>query len=95
MRSPTCAAIDDVRPRRPEGECRFAAPDCPPRAVAGEEERARRPGSGLYVIVYGARGGCAGAPPPGSSSSMAAISKSVENGFARTFAAPMSFAMWR
>jgi hypothetical protein len=69
-------------PRPLERECHFAAPDGPPRAVSGEER-------GGYCPT----GGCAGAPPPGSSSSIAAISTSLENDFASSFDAPMSLAM--
>ena len=60
---------------------------------AGGEAGVRE--SGPYGIVCGATGGSADAPPSRNSSSIASISTLEENGFASTFAAPMSLAMWR
>ena len=61
----------------------------------GRKGRGWRLRIGPYVIVCGATGGCADASPSRSNSSIASISTLVGNGFASTFAAPMSLAMWR
>ena len=95
MRSRTCAAIDDVRAAMPRGGVPFRGTRLPASGCLRAAGRGWRSRIGPYVIVCGATGGSADAPPSRNSSSIASISTLEENGFASTFAAPMSLAMWR
>ena len=95
MRSRACTAIDDVRAALASGGVPFRGTRLPASGCPRGGGRGWRLRTGPYVNTYVATGGSADTPSSRSSSSIASISTLEENGFASTFAAPMSLAIWR